>query len=273
MAGLRRPLSESKPDMHCSSAEFTDIGTVRDHNEDAFLAFPEDALWIVADGMGGHQAGEIASGLICDTVSSEWHRCGGSLDNLQLQAAFELANRRIRQYGEETLPGSTLGSTMVALNIIDGRYCVHWIGDSRAYLLRNGRLRCLSRDHSQVAELVEQGLLSEEEAETHPLSNVITRALGVEAEPRIDQVEGDVMPGDRFLLCSDGISREFALRELEALLSNEPIEDISRALRHEALVKGCQDNITSVIVQIDHLAARETLDRSDSTLPVRQWVQ
>lgn len=259
--------------MHCSSAEFTDIGAVRDHNEDAFLAFPEGALWVVADGMGGHQAGEVASGLICDTVSSEWHRYGGSLDNLQLRAAFELANRRIRQYGEETLPGATLGSTMVALNITDGRYCVHWIGDSRAYLLRNGQLRCLSRDHSQVAELVEQGLLSEEEAETHPLSNVITRALGVEAEPRIDQVEGNVEPGDRFLLCSDGISREFTLCELEVLLSDEPIEDISRALRHAALVKGCRDNITSVIVQIDQAAAGQARGSSDSTLPVRQWVQ
>jgi len=260
--------------MRCTSAEFTDIGAVRDHNEDAFLAFPEDGLWVVADGMGGHQAGEVASQLICDTVSSEWHRYGGTLNNQQLRDALILANQRIRQYGEETLAGATLGSTMVALNITDGRYCVHWIGDSRAYLLRNGGLQRLSTDHSQVAELVAQGILSEEEAEAHPLSNVITRALGVEAEPEIDSVEGEVEAGDRFLLCTDGISREFEPEELEALLSDEPIADISQALRHAALVRGCRDNITSVIVQIEHLAAPATNAGSrDSTLPVRQWVQ
>ncbi len=260
--------------MRCSSAEFTDTGAVRDHNEDAFLAFPEDALWLVADGMGGHQAGEVASQLICDTVSSELHRHGGSLSDQQLQDALILANQRIRQYGEDKLAGATLGSTMVALNITGGRYCVHWIGDSRAYLLRNGGLQRLSTDHSQVAELVAQGMLSEEEAEAHPLSNVITRALGVEADPQIDCVEGEVQAGDRFLLCTDGISREFEPEELEALLSDEPIGDISQALRHAALVRGCRDNITSVIVQIDHLATAATLAGSrDSTLPVRQWAQ
>lgn len=260
--------------MRCSSAEFTDTGAVRDHNEDAFLAFPEDALWVVADGMGGHRAGEVASQLICDTVSAQRHRCGGPLSNQQLKDALILANQRIRQYGEEKLEGATLGSTTVALNITDGRYCVHWIGDSRAYLLRNNRLQRLSTDHSQVAELVEQGLLSESEAEAHPLSNVITRALGVEAEPRIDTVEGEVEAGDRFLLCTDGISREFGLGELEALLSEEPIDDISQALRHAALVKGCRDNITSVIVQVEHrVAPAGPAGSGDSTLPVRQWLQ
>lgn len=259
--------------MRFLSAEFTDTGAVRDHNEDAYLAFPEDALWVVADGMGGHQAGDVASQLICDTVNLEWHRHGGTLDDQHLTEALLLANQRIRQYGEEQLPGATLGSTMVALKITRNRYRIHWIGDSRAYLLRNGRLQRLSRDHSQVAELVEQGVLSEDEAETHPLSNVITRALGVENEPLIDCVGGEVMTGDRFLLCTDGISREFELGELEQFLMEEPIDDINQALRHAALVKGCRDNITSVIVQVEQSAGLETMASGvrDSTLPLGQW--
>lgn len=259
--------------MRLSSAQFTHTGAVRDHNEDAYLSFPEDGLWVVADGMGGHQAGDVASQLICDTVTSERLRHGNALANEDLKRAFLLANERIRQYGEQQHPGATMGSTLVALKIVDDRYQVLWIGDSRAYLLRNGRLQRLSRDHSQVADLVEQGVLSEEEAESHPLSNVITRALGVEDEPVIDVVEGEVLPGDRFLLCTDGISKEFELQELEALLAGEPIDDINQAIRHSALVKGCRDNITSIIVQVDHQMAWNDRPavQGDSTLPLGQW--
>lgn len=259
--------------MRCSSAQFTHTGAVRDHNEDAYLAFPQDGLWVVADGMGGHQAGEVASHLICDTVNSERLRNGGSLGREELEKAFFLANRRIRQYRDQHMPGATMGSTMVALTITEDRYRVLWIGDSRAYLLRDGALRRLSRDHSQVADLVEKGVLSEKDAETHPLSNVITRALGVEEDPVIDCREGEVMPGDRFLVCTDGISREFELVELQSFLSGEPIDDISQALRHAALVKGCRDNITSVIVQVEGPSTWVELSGStgDSTLPLGQW--
>ncbi|MBU2873113.1 PP2C family protein-serine/threonine phosphatase [Marinobacter salexigens] len=259
--------------MRYSSAQFTHTGAVRDHNEDAYLSFPEDGLWVVADGMGGHQAGEVASQLICDTVSLERQRSGSSMSASDLEKAIYLANQRIRKYGDEQLPGATLGSTMVALKITDDRYKILWIGDSRAYLLRESKLQRLSKDHSQVADLVEQGVLSEEEAESHPLANVITRALGVEAEPLIDSVEGKVMPGDRFLLCTDGISREFEREELEQFLMEEPIEDINQALRHAALVKECRDNITSIIVQVEPPVELAGLADSarDSTLPLGQW--
>ncbi|PCM43928.1 PP2C family protein-serine/threonine phosphatase [Marinobacter sp. ANT_B65] len=259
--------------MRYSSAQFTHTGAVRDHNEDAYVAFPEDGLWVVADGMGGHQAGEVASRLICDTVCSERQRHGNSMSVDDLEQAIYLANQRIRKYGDEQLPGATLGSTMVALKITDDRYNILWIGDSRAYLLRESRLQRLSKDHSQVADLVEQGVLSEEEAESHPLANVITRALGVETNPAIDSVEGKVLPGDRFLLCTDGISREFEREELEQFLVEEPIDDINQALRHAALVKGCRDNITSIIVQVDSPVRLTGLadNAKDSTFPLGQW--
>jgi len=259
--------------MRYSSAQFTHTGAVRDHNEDAYVAFPEDGLWVVADGMGGHQAGEVASRLICDTVCSERQRHGSSMSVDDLEQAIYLANQRIRKYGDEQLPGATLGSTMVALKITDDRYNILWIGDSRAYLLRESRLQRLSKDHSQVADLVEQGVLSEEEAESHPLANVITRALGVETDPAIDSVEGKVLPGDRFLLCTDGISREFEREELEQFLMEEPIDDINQALRHAALVKGCRDNITSIIVQVDSSVRLTGLadNAKDSTFPLGQW--
>ena len=259
--------------MRCTSAQFTHTGAVRDHNEDAYLAFPQHGLWVVADGMGGHQAGEVASQLICETLNSECLRYGPSLGREELEQAFSLANQRIRQYRDQQMPGATMGSTMVALKITEDRYQVLWIGDSRAYLLRDGELRRLSRDHSQVADLVEQGVISEEEAENHPLSNVITRALGVDDHPVIDCREGKVMAGDRFLVCTDGISREFELRELQSFLSGEPIDDISQALCHAALVRGCKDNITSVIVQVEESStwAEPTGSAGDSTLPLGQW--
>ncbi|MFE8070111.1 protein phosphatase 2C domain-containing protein [Marinobacteraceae bacterium S3BR75-40.1] len=253
-----------------SSSGFTHTGAVREHNEDAFLALPEIGLWVVADGMGGHEAGDVASQLVCDTVTSQHHKQGGALAVAELEEAFELANQRILQYVETQLPGATMGSTMAALRISDARYQVLWIGDSRVYLLRQGQLRQLSRDHSQVADLVDQGVLAEDEAEKHPLANVITRALGVEATPAIDLVEGEVRAGDRFFLCSDGISREFGAEELTTLLRGEPIDDVNMALRHSALVKGCKDNITSIIVQVEAAHAMNELGdpQDDATLPL-----
>ena len=150
--------------MQADSIAFSHRGGIRDHNEDAFVEFADSGLWLVADGMGGYRAGDVASQLICDTVTSARRRHDGMLGKVELEQAIQQANRRIRQYGQEKLAGQTLGSTVVALLIENEQYHLFWAGDSRCYLVRNGELVQLSRDHSQVADMVDQGILDEQEA-------------------------------------------------------------------------------------------------------------
>ncbi|WP_339802007.1 PP2C family serine/threonine-protein phosphatase [uncultured Marinobacter sp.] len=256
--------------MNVQTSAFSHGGGVREYNEDAFLDLPKSGIWLVADGMGGYQAGDVASQLICDTVTGEQQRHGGILDRLALERALLLANRRIRQYGEETLSGHTLGSTVVALLVEHYRYHLFWAGDSRCYRVRRGEIAQLSTDHSQVAEMVAQGVIAAEDAECHPLAHVITRALGVDDNLELDYQTGAVEPGDRFMLCSDGVSKELNLEELRGFLIREPIEEVSQAMMHSLLIKKCNDNITCIIVKFseDCYSPGCSAGRDDHTIPV-----
>ncbi|TDT43957.1 protein phosphatase [Halospina denitrificans] len=233
------------------SASFTHKGGTREHNEDALLDAPQAGVWVVADGMGGHQAGDVASQMTCDTVAREVERQGSQLSVDGLRTALKDANEQIRDYARDTLDGQTVGATVIALRIRDGRYHVLWAGDSRCYRLRAGALVQISRDHSQVAELVDQGLIRPDEADGHPLAHVITRALGVDDELSLDYATGEIQPGDLFLLCSDGVSNEFGTRDLEGFLGDGKIRDASHAIMYSALVNKCGDNITCIIVNVD----------------------
>lgn len=257
--------------MQAESVAFTHRGAVREHNEDAFVEFTDSGLWVVADGMGGYRAGDVASQLICDAVTSARGQHDGMLGKVELEQAIQRANQRIRQYGREQLAGQTLGSTVVALLIENGVYHLFWAGDSRCYLLRANEVTQLSRDHSQVADMVEQGLLDEREAERHPLAHVITRALGVEDGLALDYRSGAVRAGDRFMLCSDGVSKELGPAELRDFLNGGPIHEVSLAMMHSLLVRKCNDNITCIIVKAfeDCYIPGRATGGEDQTIPMK----
>lgn len=233
------------------SASFTHKGGTREHNEDALLDAPQAGVWVVADGMGGHQAGDVASQMTCDTVARQVEEQGKQLSVDGLRTALKEANGKIRDYARDVLDSQTVGATVIALRIMDGRYHVLWAGDSRCYRLRAGNLVQISRDHSQVSELLDQGLIRPDEADDHPLAHVITRALGVEDDLSLDYATGEIQPGDLFLLCSDGVSNEFGARELEGFLGDGQIRDATHAIMYSALVNKCGDNITCIIVNVD----------------------
>jgi serine/threonine-protein phosphatase Stp1 len=227
----------------------THVGTVRKHNEDAYLCRPDLGLWVVADGAGGHQSGELASGMIV-----------AALDRLEpgLTAAELLP--RVRLAMSETHAallheaglrgaGTVIASTVVILVLRDTHFACLWAGDSRAYLLRQGELTQITRDHSLVQDLVDEGRLTAEAAEHHPQANVITRALGADCtDLELDKVIGTVEPGDRILLCSDGLSKILPASEISALLGAPEGVPPTELLIAAALARQGNDNVTAVVV-------------------------
>lgn len=239
---IRRPINwKSVQDRH--------VGLVREINEDAILSLPDQKLWVVADGMGGYEAGNIASDMIVSSLKDL--KLVDSLNEIVNRVEDSLidVNNRILEYADIMLDGRTLGSTVVTL-IIKGRVgiCL-WAGDSRLCRFRNHQLVQLSRDHSQVAEQVVQGFITAEEAGNHPDSNVITRAIGAESELYLDINAFSVQLGDIFLLCSDGLYNMVSNDEIAAILSSQPIDQSVKALVQKALDNGADDNVSVILVQ------------------------
>ena len=195
---IRRPIC-------WTSAQQTDVGMVREINEDSILSLPETKLWAVADGMGGYEAGNVASDMIVKELETITKKA--TLNSLvdSVEDSLIDINHRILEYADIMLDGRTLGSTIVTLAIQDHVGVCLWAGDSRLYRYRNNQLEQISRDHSQVEELLLQGFITPEEAENHPDSNIITRAIGANADIYIDVEAFKVQLGDIYLLCSDGL--------------------------------------------------------------------
>jgi serine/threonine protein phosphatase PrpC len=225
----------------------TDTGRVRSHNEDRYLERSD--LLVVADGMGGAQAGEVAAGVAVQQLEG----LRTPAQAADLVRAIEEANRLIRRMAAEDPGRAGMGTTVTAALLSDGgRLEVLHVGDSRAYLLREGRLRRLTRDHSVVAEMVDRGTLTPEEAESHPHRNVITRALGAEAEVQIDHETETLRPGDVILVCSDGLSGHVEDEEIERVLGEAPsLEAAAAALVEHANAAGGADNVTVLLARLD----------------------
>jgi serine/threonine protein phosphatase PrpC len=225
----------------------TDPGRKRRRNEDSYVARPP--LFAVADGMGGAQAGEIASRLAVEAM--EGPAAGGDGEN-RVAALIQEANRRIYERSHEDATVSGMGTTITAALVgEDGHVAIGHVGDSRAYLLREGRLEQLTDDHSLVAELVRTGKLSEEEAESHPQRSVITRALGTDPDVDVDTFTIEAQPGDLFLLCSDGLTTMVDDDEiLRTLEQSDDLEEAARTLVRKANRGGGEDNITLVFFEI-----------------------
>jgi len=255
--------------MYLSSHAQTHRGTVRKINEDAFLELPQQGVWVVADGMGGHAAGDVASQLVIDTIQQAVeHHSTKQLNVDMLVKALQQSNSKLQQMSENQFSGNVVGSTVVVLWIKDGHYTLLWAGDSRGYLLRNNKLQQITKDHSQVNDMVDEGVLKAEEAESHPLANVITRAVGVDVELDVDVKTEKLLIGDVLLLCSDGLNKEVSDIEIEKALQPGNIIDAGMALMHASLVRNARDNVTCIIVKNNSLESSEINNNNDATIPV-----
>ncbi len=249
--------------MSFSTAGLTDVGRKREHNEDALLVAPEHGLIVVADGMGGHQAGEVASNIAVTMLAELFERFAEDpevtwphpLDHRydaaanRLLAALQLANAKIHESAhEEGKQG--MGTTCVALLVDKAHAWVAWVGDSRGYLWREGALQQVTSDHSLFGELVRSGHLKPADLATFPHKNVITRALGMAATVEIDLVRVDLQDGDILLACSDGLSGMVDDEDIAARLSREvPLDDACRELIDAANSAGGIDNVTVALAR------------------------
>jgi serine/threonine protein phosphatase PrpC len=247
--------------MHIQHASLSDRGKVRENNEDSHgHVVPEDeavldergALFIVADGMGGHRGGEIASGLAVRTISNAYYASAEGDVVKTLVAAFEQANTSILDKAAANATLFGMGTTCTAVVIRRARAYVAHVGDSRAYLYREGSIRQITQDHSLVAEMVRSGIISEEDARTHPKRHVITRSMGVQESVVTDTLEGslEVRAGDTFLLCSDGLTSYANDDDLAQALEGSTPDDTCRALVDLANERGGRDNITVVVFTV-----------------------
>ncbi len=243
--------------MHFTCAARTDVGIVRSGNEDSYLMLADRGLFIVADGMGGHAAGEVASEMAVHIVSREIGSLRGLPDaqaSERIARSLVTANEAIfeRTLAEHDKRG--MGTTVTALALLPGRYLIGQVGDSRAYLLRDGELLQITRDHSYVQEQVDAGLLTPEQARVHPYSNVITRCVGAGSDVVPDLYFGELRAGDVLLLASDGLTGMLEDEQLARILADPqgPQAWVDRMIT-EANRRGGLDNITTIVVKIESL--------------------
>ncbi len=237
-------------------AAVSDVGRVREANEDSVFCSAEAGVFVVADGMGGHAAGEVASAIASEMIGARLcgMEVGAALDDVRIlfrQAFIDAGSEIVRQAQQDATRGG-MGTTATVLVLRpDDHYIVGHIGDSRAYLLRDDRFARITKDHSWVEEQVDRGVISREQAFRHPQSNIITRALGTDPVPAPDLFVGELQADDRFLLCSDGLTDMVDEQRIERVLG--AVDDPERAasrLVSEANLAGGTDNVTALVVHV-----------------------
>ena len=231
------------------SSAATDPSTARARNEDSYVNRPDLGIWVVADGAGGHQSGDVAARLVTDMIGA----VPGGLSSADLLAEVQLriaqAHESLRAEAARRGGNAILATTLVMLLGHRNHYTCLWIGDSRAYLLRDGHLSRLTRDHSLVQNMVDLGVISDADAYAHPSANVITRAVGAgSASAQLDKVSGPLKARDRFLLCSDGLSKSLPEDEIARLLASA--SPPAASLVGAALKAGADDNVTAVAIEV-----------------------
>ena len=236
-----------------NSWAMTHPGAKRGHNEDALVNRPDLGLWAVADGAGGHSAGEVASGMIAEALEAIPQGLSASEllaeVRLRILATHDALREEAARRGENVM----IASTIVVMLARNEHFACLWAGDSRAYLLRRGELQQITRDHSLVQEMVDAGLVRPEDAEGHPRANVITRAVGATMDNafEMDKVSDRILPGDRFLLCSDGLCKTLSASDIASLLASDNGVSPPEALIAAALAAKASDNVTAVTVVVD----------------------
>lgn len=253
---MTTPTSATDRDLVIYAWATSDVGRKRSHNEDRYLVAHDVGLFAVADGMGGHAGGEVASGLAVQTIDAHIHQHrevllapGGDREPVAalLVESMQRANTAIRQAGavDPTLRG--MGTTATSILFRGGRACVAHVGDSRAYLVRHGHIVQLSEDHSLVAQQLRAGVITEEQARRSPYKNIITRSVGVDDALLVDVVTVDVVDGDTFVLCSDGLSGLVTDDEIGAITTGNFLHRVPDLLVDLANERGGSDNITVVV--------------------------
>lgn len=256
--------------MELTVAARSDVGMIRSGNEDAFFAHAtrERGVFIVADGMGGHAAGEVASEMAVQIIARELQELAevyGEAARLKVAEALRIANRAIYDRTIQESDKQGMGTTASVLVVAGARYLIGQVGDSRVYLLRDGALRQLTKDHSYVQEQVDAGFLTPEQARYHPYSNVITRCVGASDVVEPDTYSGELKAGDVFLVASDGLTGMVDDRRLQQLLlSRASAGRVVDALIAEANYRGGLDNITAIVVQV------VKLDTTDADAPTAE---
>lgn len=259
----------------------TDVGRKREHNEDFFLSDADYGLWIVCDGMGGHACGEVASSLAARTIQEEIRRGHGeavsqpnpgqALAALMLRA-IEAASQRVYRHAESDLRMRGMGTTCTTLLIHGNTGVLGHVGDSRLYVLRGGVVYQISQDHTHQAEVVRLGLMTADEAKASLPSNMITRAVGLQPAVRVDTMVFEVLPGDTYLLCSDGLAQyveDEAISVLTAALGATDVDSIARHLVDYANTQGGSDNVTALVVR----AEPQHRDESDRATRIKTEFQ
>ncbi len=242
-------MKKDATDLHWSSASRTDVGKVRKLNEDSLLDLPELGLWMVADGMGGHAAGDFASGAIVSALASIPPPVSLGALLGEVRERLQTVNRELHEEAR-TRRERVIGSTVVVLLVYGGHGVVVWAGDSRAYLYRRGELIRLTRDHSQVEELIRMGLITPDQVEGHPAANVITRAIGVADFLELDSEMFALVEDDIFLLCSDGLYRELDDDAIKACLALGACQPSCDALIDGVLAQRARDNVSVIVVRM-----------------------
>ena len=230
------------------SAAATDKGVVRTVNQDAFLDRPDLGLWVVADGMGGHSDGALASRAIVEKLGLLGHANHLGTAAQAVRSMLQAVNQDLLDRAAAVPGGDLIGSTVVVLLAVGGHCAILWVGDSRVYRLRDGVLTQLTTDHSQVQALIDAELLSLDQAEGHPLSNVLLRAVGSDSPLDVDVKIERLRGGDRYLLCSDGLFREIDPATLATALGTSSPPEIVESLIRQACERGGRDNVTAVVI-------------------------
>lgn len=232
----------------------TDIGLRRSNNEDAFIISPELGFCLAADGMGGAAAGELASKIFADTVLEIFADSTDQSEKeilYRVKKAFSFANEKILDDATQNPNHEGMGCTAELLAFFEDGFALGHVGDSRTYRFRSGQLRQLTQDHTIVQQQIEEGLISSENIRNHPLRNIILRALGQERELALDLLRGKILPGDLFLLCSDGLTDMVQDDQIQEILSSDiDIHRKADKLVESAKAAGGKDNITVVLVAI-----------------------
>lgn len=253
--------------MKLKYASRSHVGMKRTHNEDNFLIVPEENLFIVADGMGGHASGEVASQVAVDTILKFFKEIRSdsqitwpykldsnyTYDENKLIAGIKLANQRIYELALSNINYKGMGTTIVSLYRVDGECFLCHVGDSRAYLMRDGKLRQLTEDHSLLNDYKKVAQLTEEEIKNFPHKNIIVRALGMKESVEVDKQKIKLQQGDIFLLCTDGLTGELDDSEISQILLDlgDDLEKACDALIEKACGHGGRDNITAILLKVE----------------------
>jgi len=251
--------------LRAHSCGLSDVGVIRSHNEDCFDIDPENQVFVVADGMGGHSHGEIASRIAVDSIRDFILKTADADATLpfemdphlgrhgnRIRAAIRVAHDQVLRAIRKDASLHGMGTTVVGLLLDGDSAAIAHVGDSRAYRLRDGKFQLLTQDHTWVNEQVVAGFLSEDQARSHPLKNVVTRALGGDTDVEIDVQEWPVEPGDLFLLCSDGLTTMLTDDEILARVRNNgSLEEMCGRLVRDANSRGGYDNVSVVLMRAE----------------------